>query len=209
MSYYNLPNVTQALFRDHLSRLFALPSNIPCLFLDHNRSSYNFKPHLVFSFCARVVWLDVCIEFTNLIKVVVDVDVSRCHYQIFNLRNIREIHLFNRYVFILLTKMRTKTRTFLSTWYIFNVQKCTHTDFPLVSYIVIGFHEKPENFYREKPSVALVTGHLLTFLVVLSLVGLVTTQILICENQIIWRLEILLGTIVAALLKIKCNGRFV
>ena len=38
MSYYNLPNVTQALFRDHLSRLFALLSNIPCLFLDHNRS---------------------------------------------------------------------------------------------------------------------------------------------------------------------------
>ena len=38
MSYYNLPNVTQALFRDHLSRLFALLSNIPCLFLDRNRS---------------------------------------------------------------------------------------------------------------------------------------------------------------------------
>ena len=60
------------------------------------------------------------------------------------------------------------------------------------SYIVIFLHEKPENFYREKRSVALVTGHLLTFLVVLSLFGLVTTQILICENQIIWRLEILL-----------------
>ena len=38
MSYYNLPSVTQALFRDYLSRLFALLSNIPCLFLDHNRS---------------------------------------------------------------------------------------------------------------------------------------------------------------------------
>ena len=166
-----------------------------------------FKPRLVFSFSARVGWRDVFTEFTNLLKV--DVDVNGCHYWIFNLRNIREIHLFNRYVFIFLTKMRTKTRTFLSTWYIFNVQKCTHTDFPLVSYIVIGFHEKPENFYREKPSVALVTGHLSTFLVVLSLVGLVTTQILICENQIRWRLEIILGTIVAALLKIKCNGRFV
>ena len=165
-----------------------------------------FKPRLVFSFSARVGWRDVFTEFTNLLKV--DVDVNGCHYWIFNLRNIREIHLFNRYVFILLTKMRTKTRTFLSTWCIFNVQKCTHTDFPLVSYIVIGFHEKPEN-HREKRSVALVTGHLLTFLVVLSLVGLVTTQILICENQIRWRLEILLGTIVAALLKIKCNGRFV
>ena len=37
----------------------------------------------------------------------------------------------------------------------------------------------------------------------LSLVCLVTTQILICENQTIWRLEILLRTIVTALLKTK------
>ena len=44
----------------------------------------------------RVRWRDVCIEFTNLIKV--DVDVNGCHYRIFNLRNIREIHLFNRRV---------------------------------------------------------------------------------------------------------------
>ena len=43
MSSYNLPSVTQALFRYHLSRLFALLWNIPCLFLDHNRSYYNFK----------------------------------------------------------------------------------------------------------------------------------------------------------------------
>ena len=93
---------------------------------------------------------------------------------------------------------------------IFSTFKSVHTlIFINVSYIVIDFYEKPEDFYRKKRSVALVTGHLLTFLVVLSLVGLVTTQILICENQIIWRLEILLGTIVAALLKIKCNGRFV
>ena len=35
----------------------------------------------------------------------------------------------------------------------------------------------------EKRSVAFVTGHLFTFLVVLSLICLVTTQILICENQ--------------------------
>ena len=85
-----------------------------------------------------------------------------CHYRIFNLRNIREIHLFNRYVFILLTKMRTKTKTVPSTWYIFKVQKCTHTDL-YVSYIVIGLHEEPENFYREKRSVALTTGDLFTF----------------------------------------------
>ena len=38
MSFYNLPNVTQSLFRDHLSRLFVILWNIPCPFLDHNRS---------------------------------------------------------------------------------------------------------------------------------------------------------------------------
>ena len=34
-------------------------------------------------------------------------------------------------------------------------------------------------------------------------------QILICENQTKRGLEILLRTIVAALLKTKCNGRFI
>ena len=38
MSSYNLPSVTQSLFRDHLSRLFSLLWNIPYPFLDHNRS---------------------------------------------------------------------------------------------------------------------------------------------------------------------------
>ena len=45
--------------------------------------------------------------------------------------------------------------------------------------------EEPANFYREKRRVAFVTGHLFTFLVVLSLICLVTTQILICGNQTI------------------------
>ena len=65
------------------------------------------------------------------------------------------------------------------------------------------------NFYIEKRSVAFVTGHLFTFLVVLSLICLVITQILICENQTARRLEILLRTIVAALFKIKCSDHFV
>ena len=38
-------------------------------------------------------------------------------------------HIFNRYVFILLTKMRTETKTVPPTEYIFNVQGCTHTEF--------------------------------------------------------------------------------
>ena len=76
-------------------------------------------------------------------------------------------------------------------------------------YIVIGLHEELANFYREKRSVAFVTDHLITFLMVLSLICLGITQILICENQTILGVEILLRTIVAALLNTKCNGRFI
>ena len=122
---------------------------------------------------------------------------------------VNTFHRFDRYVFILLKKKRTETKTVPSTWCIFNVQGCTQLIFTYVPYIVIGLHEEPENFYKEKRSVAFVTGHLFTFLVVLSLICLVTTHILICENQTTWRLEILLRTIVAALLKTKCNGHFV
>ena len=76
--------------------------------------------------------------------------------------------------------------------------------FKYVPQIVFGLHGEPANFYREKRNVAFVTGHLFTFLVVSSLVCLVTTQILIFENQTAyWRLEILLRMIVAALLKTK------
>ena len=164
------------------------------------------KPHLLFSFCARVGWRDVCTEFTNLIKV--DVDVNGCHYQIFNLRNIREIHLFDRYVFILLTKMRIKTKTVPSNWYFFNVQRCTHSYFHgLISLLV--YMRNRRIFTGKSEALPSWLAICLLFLVVLSLVGLVTTQILICENQIIWRLEIPLRTIVAALIKINCNGRFV
>ena len=144
----------------------------------------------------------------------------RCHYRTFNTRNIREtiltalhlvhtFHLFSRYVFTLLTKMWTGTNTVPSTWYIFNVQGCSHTDFHICALYCYWLTWRIGEFLREKRSVAFLTGHLFTFLVVLILICLVTTQILICENQTTWRLEILLRTIVAALLKTKCNGRFV
>ena len=78
--------------------------------------------------------------------------------------------------------------------------------FTYVPSIVISLHEEPANFYREKRSVTFVTGHLSTFLLVLSLICLVTTQILVWENQTTWRLWILLKTIVAALLiKVLCE----
>ena len=81
--------------------------------------------------------------------------------------------------------------------------------FTYVLYIFIGLQEEPVNFYREKRSLTFVTGHLFTFLMVLSLIRLVTTQILVSENQTIWKLKILLRTIEAALLITKCNDRFV
>ena len=56
--------------------------------------------------------------------------------------------------------------------------------FTYVPYIIIDLHEEPANFNRGKRSVAFVTGHLFTFLVVSSLICLVATQIIICENQI-------------------------
>ena len=56
---------------------------------------------------------------------------------------------------------------------------------PSVWWLVIGLHEEPANFCREKRSVAFVTSHFFTFLVALSPICLVTTQRLICENQTI------------------------
>ena len=71
---------------------------------------------------------------------------------------VRTFHLFNRYVFILLTKMRTDTKTVPSTWYIFNVQGCTHIDFHICA-LYHYWHEESANFYGEKWSVAFVTSH--------------------------------------------------
>ena len=50
-------------------------------------------------------------------------------------------------------------------------------------YIVIGLYKEPANFYREKRNISFVTGHLFTFVLVLSFICLVTPQILICGNQ--------------------------
>ena len=143
----------------------------------------------------------------------------RCHYWIFNTRNIREtIDSFARgFIIIFLSgmclfcwqKCGPRPKLFLRLD-IFSTFRGVHTlIFTYVPYIVIGLHEEPANFYREKRSVAFVTGHLITFLMVLSLICLGITQILICENQTIWGLEILLRTIVAALLNTKCNDRFI
>ena len=49
--------------------------------------------------------------------------------QLTALHVVRTFHLFNQYVFILVSKMRTETKTVPSTSSFFNVQGCTHTDF--------------------------------------------------------------------------------
>ena len=118
---------------------------------------------------------------------------ARFEKQLTTLHLVLTFHRFNRCVFILLTKMQTETKTVPSSQYVFNVQGCTHSDVP---YIVIGLQ-----YVRNLRRVAFVTGHLFTFVVVSSLICLVTTQILICGNQTTQRLEILLRTIVTALLK--------
>ena len=54
---------------------------------------------IVFSLCARIGWCDFCTEFTDLIKV--DLDVMRCLYGIFNTRNFRKtINSFARSPYI-------------------------------------------------------------------------------------------------------------
>ena len=144
----------------------------------------------------------------------------RCHYWIFNTRNSREtiesfaggpyVSSFQLICVYFVDKNADRDQNCSFDLIYFQRSGVYTLIFPYVPYIVTGLvHGEPANFYREKRRVAFVTGHLFTFLVVLSLICLVTTQILICENQIIWRLEILLRTIVAALLKTKCNGHFV
>ena len=86
------------------------------------------SPHIVFSLCARVSCWDVGTEFTNLIKVDVDVkemSLLNIRYAQYSRNNsvtalhvVRTFHRFNRYVFILLTKMQTETKTVPTTWYI-------------------------------------------------------------------------------------------
>ena len=56
--------------------------------------------------------------------------------------------------------------------------------FTYVPHTDICLHGEQANFYREKRSIAFVTGYLFTFLVVLCLSCLVTMQILIFENHV-------------------------
>ena len=90
MSSYNLPSVTQSLFRDHHhDYLHYCGILLARLLITDVLNTISSLPR-VFSLCARVGWCDVCTEFTNLIKVDVDIDVNEMSLSKINKRNFRE-----------------------------------------------------------------------------------------------------------------------
>ena len=104
----------------------------------------------------RCKW-DVTIEY--LTRAIFEKQLTALHV-------VSTFHRFNRYVFILLTKMRTETKTVPSTWYIFNVQGCTHTDFHICAlycyWLTWGTGEflkgKAKRFFRDWPFVYVTGG---------------------------------------------------
>ena len=100
MSSYNSPSVThQSLFRDHLLRSFALLGNIPCPFLNPSRSYYNFKPSYSLLTLRAVNWCNVSTDFTNLIKIDVDVDVNKMSRAIFEKQS-TALHVVRSFIFL-------------------------------------------------------------------------------------------------------------
>ena len=111
----------------------------------------------------------------------------RCHYWIFNTRNILEtIDSFARGPYLssfqpicvhFVDKNADRDQNCSFDLIYFQRSGVYTLIFPYVPYIVTGLvHGEPANFYREKRRVAFVTGHLFTFLVVLTLICLVTSQ---------------------------------
>ena len=116
---------------------------------------------------------------------------------------VQTFHLFHRYEFILLKKMRTEIKIVPSTCYTFNAQGCTHTNFHICALYCHWLTRGTGEFlcFRDWPFDYFSGGF------ISHLFGDYAN--IYKWNQTIWRLEILLRTIVAALLKIKYNGRFV
>ena len=84
MSSYNLPSITQSLFRAQRKSdcvtIFHGYLHYSGIFLAHFLMKIDrniiWSLHIVFSPCTRVGWRDVCTDFTNVIKVDVDFDVN-------------------------------------------------------------------------------------------------------------------------------------
>ena len=131
-----------------------------------------------------------------------------CHYRIFNLPNIREIHLFNRCVHFVDKNANQNQNWSFDLIYFQRSEVYPHWFSHMCLILLLVYMRNRRIFIGKREALPSWQAICLLFLVVSSLVGLVTTQILICENQIIRRLEIPLRTIVAPLIKINCNGRF-
>ena len=94
---------------------------------------YNFKPSYSI-LTLRASWLVWYLDrFYHLSRcrfkwdaTIVYISRAICEKQLTALHVVHTFHLFDWYVFALLTKMRTETKTVPSTWYIFNFQECTH-----------------------------------------------------------------------------------
>ena len=118
---------------------------------------------------------------------------------------VRSFHLFNRNVFILLTKMRTKTKTVPSTWYIINVQGYTHSDFSHMCLILLLAYMMNRRILIGK-SAAL---RMLSWLPICLLFWWFYLLSVWWLGKYCYVKIRLYGTIVAALVRTKSNGRFV
>ena len=118
MSSYSLPSVTQSLFRDQLSRLFALLWNIPGFLIKIDRNIISSLQHSLLTL--RASWLVWCLyrfyqHNKSRCRCKWDVTIEYLTRETFEkqltaLHVVRIIIFFKWYVFILLTKMWTKTR---------------------------------------------------------------------------------------------------
>ena len=119
MSSCNLPSIMQSLFCNQLSQLFALLWNIPGPFFDENRLQHNFKPlqSLLTLHASWLLWCEYRFYQHNKSRCRCKWDVTieyltrkTFEKQLTALHVVRIIIFFKWYVFILLTKMWTKTR---------------------------------------------------------------------------------------------------
>ena len=115
--------------------------------------------HIVFSLCAQVAWCDVCTDFTGLINVDVDVDANEMSLyayltcaiskkQLTALHVARKFHLFNRHVFILLTK-RPRSKLFIPLD-IFSSFRGIYTLFSLCAVYCYWLTRGTSHFYEER-----------------------------------------------------------
>ena len=73
---------------------------------------------------------------------------------------VRIFHLFNRDVYYFVDKNAERDQNCsFDLKYFQRLGVYTELIFTYVPYIAIGLQEEPANFYREKQSVAFVTGH--------------------------------------------------